>query len=548
MPRGNDRRLRYGRAALFFGAAVVLAGLLAESAGTSRLARGTANGRLAFAADTGISLVNPDGTGIWGMRELLPGDADPAWSPDGRMLAVASRWPTMSGIRISDAAGRALRMLTSDAGDVSPTWSPDGSHVAFIGHGDGQIWIIGADGSGRRKVTSDTLLRSHLSWSPDGKEIASSAYDPAVCCEGDIYALDLASGTQTRLTSGEANDQWPSWSPDGARITIVSTGRGVGQEIWLLRPDGTDLQRLTTGSYDNDPVWSPDGTRIAFLRSGSVWSLPAAGGEAAQLTVGVSVAGGGLSWQPLDPNPTGACSLWGTPGPDLLVGSGGPDSICGLGGNDTILGLGGDDRLYGGAGNDTIAGGAGRDALFGGAGADRIDARDGAPDEVVGGGVANDVALIDPSGDRVRGIRTKRVSWNLAAWRGVTASNSNPAGPAEMAVDGNIDDAWNSGGFPLQWIEIDLGRPTAVGRIRLIAEGGQPGAATILVLGRGPETGGTYRLLTRFAGPNVDKQELVRAPGTPWRRVRYLRIAVGASNGPQGWVAWSEIEVFPPGR
>ena len=85
-------------------------------------------------------------------------------------------------------------------------------------------------------------------------------------------------------------------------------------------------------------------------------------------------------------------------------------------------------------------------------------------------------------------------------------------------------------------------------RIRLIAEGGQPGAAAILVLGRGPDTGGTYRLLTRFAGPNVDKQELVRAPGTPWRRVRYLRVAVGASNGPQGWVAWSEIEVFPPGR
>ena len=526
-----------------FGISAVAVGALAGSGEPSRLAQETTNGRIAFVANnTGISLVNPDGTGVWGMSVLLPSDADPAWSRDGTRLAVTSRWPTMSGIRVMDGTGTTLSRLTTDGEDTSPTWSPDGSQVAYIGHGDGQIWIIGSDGSGRRKVTSGAARHSHLSWSPDGKTIVASAYDSDACCASDIFALDVAGGGVANLTKSFADDQWPAWSPDGSRIAIRRDG-----ELWLLRPDGTDLQRLTTGSYDNNPEWAPDGSRVAFNRNGSIWSLPATGGEPTQVTSGISGAWGGLSWQPIGADPTGRCSLWGTPGPDLLVGSAGPDTSCGFGGSDTIVGLAGDDSLEGGVGNDVVAGGAGRDVLIGGAGSDRLDARDGARDRIFGGGAAKDVALVDPSGDRVTGVRTKRASWNVAAWRTVTASSVNTAGPAEMAVDGSIEDWWNSGAYPWQWIEIDLGRPTTIGRIRLIASE-QQSAGPIIVLGRGPDTGGTYRALTRFTGPTVDKQELARSPRTPWRRVRYLRVVSGASNGPQNWVAWREIEVYPPGH
>ena len=79
------------------GTAAVAAGALAGSGETSRLVQGRESGRIAFAVDAGIALVNPDGTGMWGMSELLPGDADPAWSPEGTRLAVVSRWRTPRG-------------------------------------------------------------------------------------------------------------------------------------------------------------------------------------------------------------------------------------------------------------------------------------------------------------------------------------------------------------------------------------------------------------------------------------------------------------------
>ena len=184
----------------------------------------------------------------------------------------------------------------------------------------------------------------------------------------------------------------------------------------------------------------------------------------------------------------------------------------------------------------------GVDVLIGSQGRDRLDARDGGHDTVIGDGDPGDYALYDKGSDTIHNVKVRQVSHNIAVWRPATASGWSAANPPERAVDGRLDDIWNSGGWPPQWIEMDLGRPATIGRIRLIA-GDQPAGVAFLVLTR--QADGTYRLLHRFDDPSVFRQELRFAPKRPWRAVRYLRIVVTQANTASAWVSWPEIEVYP---
>ena len=80
-----------------------------------------------------------------------------------------------------------------------------------------------------------------------------------------IFTLDLATGNVTQLTSGRNHhDQHPKWSPDGTRISFISS-RGGSFDLWMMNADGTNVQRLTDHpAADYDPIWAPDGQSLIF--------------------------------------------------------------------------------------------------------------------------------------------------------------------------------------------------------------------------------------------------------------------------------------------
>jgi Tol biopolymer transport system component len=80
-----------------------------------------------------------------------------------------------------------------------------------------------------------------------------------------IFTIDLATGKVTQLTSGRNHhDQHPKWSPDGRRISFVSS-RGGNFDLYVMNADGTNITRLTDHpANDFDPIWMPDGNSMIF--------------------------------------------------------------------------------------------------------------------------------------------------------------------------------------------------------------------------------------------------------------------------------------------
>ncbi len=82
----------------------------------------------------------------------------------------------------------------------------------------------------------------------------------------DIYEINIANNTATKLTKHPAIDTTPSYSPDGNYIAF-SSDRANGQQIYLMNVDGSSIKRISNGQGTySKPIWSPDGKLIAFTR------------------------------------------------------------------------------------------------------------------------------------------------------------------------------------------------------------------------------------------------------------------------------------------
>jgi F5/8 type C domain-containing protein len=129
---------------------------------------------------------------------------------------------------------------------------------------------------------------------------------------------------------------------------------------------------------------------------------------------------------------------------------------------------------------------------------------------------------------------------NLAAGKPATGSGSFWTQQPYLAVDGNPFTYWNSGNFPPQWIEVDLGAPVTIAEVALSITQLPNGYTVHRVYGKLSATD-PYTLLHVFSGPTVDIQTLRARLDSPFT-ARCVRIQTTAS---PSWVGWREIGVYP---
>jgi Tol biopolymer transport system component len=172
---------------------------------------------------------------------------------------------------ISPAGGDPTRLTDNAIPDAQPSWSADGRRLAFIRGsayiGQNQnVWTMRADGTHQRQVTRWPAAESAPLFSPGGGRIVMThGWDGA----GDIVIVRTDGTEPVRLTSGkQARD--PVFSPDGRRI--VFAGKPTKRSefgIWIMRRDGTHRRLLASNASgpDNEhPDFSPDGSHIVYER------------------------------------------------------------------------------------------------------------------------------------------------------------------------------------------------------------------------------------------------------------------------------------------
>jgi hypothetical protein len=143
----------------------------------------------------------------------------PSWDRDSQ-TAFKGVGSTGPGLRLTSSGSfDSLAVVTSSQDDYAPALSPDGRHIAFMARSEGNwdIYVINADGSGRRRLTTDP-----------------------------------------------ARDGLPAWSPDGRAIAFVSNRSG-DWAIWATDADGNDRQQLI------EMAGSPDGIVLNEQANSGGW-------------------------------------------------------------------------------------------------------------------------------------------------------------------------------------------------------------------------------------------------------------------------------------
>lgn len=191
----------------------------------------------------------------------------PNWTPDNKSLIYNSEG---SLFRYDLKTGSIEKLNTGFAtsNNNDHVLSFDGKMIG-ISHHVGEkrtstIFTLPVTGSDNpTKITDENSGHSYLhGWSPNGKQLIFTGQRNG---NYDIYAVDVATKKETRLTEDVSLDDGPEYTPDGKWIWFNSVRTGT-MKLWKMKPDGSNEEQVTFDEY-NDwfPHFSPDGKWVVYI-------------------------------------------------------------------------------------------------------------------------------------------------------------------------------------------------------------------------------------------------------------------------------------------
>ena len=271
-------------------------------------------------------------------KTVLYGDV--ALSPDGSRVAwvqsTAATTSKQTYISKTAPGSSATKIEVGNSGDrvdAEPAWSPDSKMLAFFsnaGEGDQkQLWTVNAEGSGAKKLTKLSGYAGRPRWSRDGKQIAflyiegAGGGGPLMAAPTTTGVIDKAIHNQrvavADVATGQVKQASPAalhvydfdWSPDD-KTFVATAAPGPGDNNWWIAQiykidiaGGKATSIYKPSLQLATPRWSPDGKQIAFIEGlmsdegfhgGDLFTILANGGAATNRTPGRKGSASSLFW------------------------------------------------------------------------------------------------------------------------------------------------------------------------------------------------------------------------------------------------------------
>ncbi len=204
--------------------------------------------------DYDIYIANPDGSDLKPLAKSPGYDAEATISPDGKKIIFTSTRDGDLDLYVMDADGSNVKRLTVTPGyDGGAFFSPDSKQIVYRAYHP----------EGNELTEYEALLKKNL--------VRPSKME--------IFIMEADGSGQRQLTTiGKANFA-PFFSPDGQKVIFASNhadieGKGRNFDLFMVSAeDGTNMERITySGGFDGFPMFSPDGKKLVWAsnRNGKV--------------------------------------------------------------------------------------------------------------------------------------------------------------------------------------------------------------------------------------------------------------------------------------
>ena len=230
------------------------------------------------------------------------GVSNPAWSPDGKVLAFSWRTPVTQApndvkIVLHRFDGAPDRELSTHANQSSLLgWSPDGKSLVITSADKGMRFF---DTETQReqlileKASAESETESVFPFPKDGRAVFTTTVDgrpkgtpisPAIAGTLHLTRHDLQTGEERELFRGETRQRFPwppALSPDGRTLVFGFLRPDTKTQSVLLMPvSGGEPREFSTTESVNGLAWTQDSKAVLFSKSGELWVHPIDGSAA----------------------------------------------------------------------------------------------------------------------------------------------------------------------------------------------------------------------------------------------------------------------------